>query len=35
MVPDATVAISAAVAVGIFGWIMFYVSDIWNDKEDE
>jgi hypothetical protein len=34
-VPDATLAIIAAVAVGVFGWIMFYVSETWNDEEDD
>ena len=35
MPPDATVAIIAAVAIFIFGCALFYVSDTWDDKEDE
>jgi len=31
MVPDATVAIIAAVAVLVFGCVVFYVSETWND----
>jgi hypothetical protein len=33
--PDATLAIVAAVVVFGFGCCAFYVSDTWDDKEDE
>ena len=31
MVPDATLAIIVAVAVFVFGCVVFYVSETWND----
>jgi hypothetical protein len=33
--PDATVAIIAAVAVFVFGYIAFLLVDTWHDKEDD
>ena len=30
-VPDATLAIIAAVAVFVFGCVMFYISETWDD----
>jgi len=35
MVPDATVAIIAAVCIFVGGCILFYLSETWNDEEDE
>jgi len=35
MVPDATVAIIAAVGIFVGGCIAFLLVDTWNDEEDE
>ena len=35
MLPDATVAVAAAVVYVVVGYVLFYVSENWNDKEDE
>jgi hypothetical protein len=33
--PDATFAIIAAAAIFVVGCALFYLSDTWNDMEDE
>ena len=35
MIPDATLAIIAAVAVFVFGFIAFVIIDTWNGEEDD